>query len=111
MFDVYANHSDANVVYQNCGDNGADAAVKYATYLNSGDDVDLFVAEAGWILNYINDNSMSAPLSDLGITTADYADAYHYTVEIGTDNDGVLKAASWQAVMLTTPHSLKNIWA
>ncbi|MBR1529284.1 MAG: carbohydrate ABC transporter substrate-binding protein [Oscillospiraceae bacterium] len=97
MFDVYANHSDANVVYQNCGDNGADAAVKYATYLNSGDDVDLFVAEAGWILNYINDNSMSAPLSDLGITTADYADAYQYTVEIGTDNDGVLKAASWQA--------------
>jgi len=97
MFDVYANHSDANVVYQNCGDNGSDASVKYASYLNSGDDVDLFVAEAGWILNYINDDSMSAPLSDLGITTADYADAYQYTVEIGTDNNGVLKAASWQA--------------
>ena len=97
MFDVYANHSDANVVYQNCGSNGAEASTQYATYLNSGDDVDLFVAEAGWILNYINDDSMSAPLSDLGITTDDYKDAYQYTVEIGTDNNGVLKAASWQA--------------
>ncbi len=97
MFDVYKDYSSANVVYQNCGDNGSAASTQYATYLNSGDDVDLFVAEAGWILNYINDDSMSAPLSDLGITADDYKDAYQYTVEIGTDNNGVLKAASWQA--------------
>ena len=94
MFDVYGKD---NVKYQNCGGNGTEASTQYATYLNSGDDVDLFVAEAGWILNYINDDSMSAPLSDLGITEADYSDAYQYTVEIGTDNNGVLKAASWQA--------------
>ena len=93
MFDLYG----GNAKYQNCGDNGGDASTKYATYLNSGDDVDLFVAEAGWILNYINDDSFSAPLSDLGITKADYKDAYQYTVEIGTDNNGVLKGASWQA--------------
>lgn len=94
MMEVYG--SD-NVRYQNCGNNGTGASTEYATYLNSGDDVDLFVAEAGWILNYINDDTMAAPLADLGITTADYADAYQYTVEIGTDNNGVLKAASWQA--------------
>lgn len=94
MFDVYG--SD-NVAYTNCGTNGTEASTQYATFLNSGEDVDLFVAEAGWILNYINDDSMSAPLSDLGITVDDYADAYQYTVEIGTDNNGVLKAASWQA--------------
>ncbi len=93
MFDQF----DGNAVYQNCGSNGAEASTQYATYLNSGDDVDLFVAEAGWILNYINDDSMSAPLSDLGFTTDDYKDAYQYTVDIGTDNNGVLKAASWQA--------------
>ena len=98
MFDVYAeDNADAKVVYQNCGGNGGEAATQYATYLNSGDDVDLFVAEAGWILNYINDDTMSSPLSDLGITKDDYKDAYQYTVEIGTDNNGVLKAASWQA--------------
>lgn len=95
MFDLYK--GEGTPVYQNCGDNGGDASTKYATYLNSGDDVDLFVAEAGWILNYINDDSFSAPLSDLGITEADYKDAYQYTVEIGTDNNGVLKGASWQA--------------
>ncbi len=98
MFDVYAeDHADAKVKYQNCGGNGGEASTQYATYLNSGDDVDLFVAEAGWILNYINDDTMSSPLSDLGITKDDYKDAYQYTVEIGTDNNGVLKAASWQA--------------
>jgi hypothetical protein len=98
MFDCYAeDYPDADVAYQNCGGNGTEASTQYATYLNSGDDVDLFVAEAGWILNYINDDSFSAPLSDLGITEADYGDAYQYTVEIGTDNNGVLKAASWQA--------------
>lgn len=97
MFDVFANHSDAAVEYVNCGENGTGASTEYATFLNSGQDVDLFVAEAGWILNYINDDTMSAPLSDLGLSEADYADAYQYTVEIGTDNNGVLKAASWQA--------------
>lgn len=97
MFDIYTPVQASEVKYQNCGGNGTEASTQYANYLNSGDDVDLFVAEAGWILNYINDDSMSAPLSDLGISTADYADAYQYTVEIGTDNNGVLKAASWQA--------------
>ena len=97
MFDLYTCETASDVTYQNCGGNGTEASTQYANYLNSGDDVDLFVAEAGWILNYINDDSMSAPLSDLGISTADYTDAYQYTVEIGTDNNGVLKAASWQA--------------
>ncbi|MDE5793075.1 MAG: hypothetical protein K2H66_06075 [Oscillospiraceae bacterium] len=97
MFDIYTTVQASEVKYQNCGGNGTEASTQYANYLNSGDDVDLFVAEAGWILNYINDDTMSAPLSDLGISTADYADAYQYTVEIGTDNNGVLKGASWQA--------------
>ncbi|MDE6088781.1 MAG: hypothetical protein K2G25_10430 [Oscillospiraceae bacterium] len=97
MFDIYTPVQAADVKYQQCGGNGTEASTQYANYLNSGDDVDLFVAEAGWILNYINDDSMSAPLEQLGISTADYADAYQYTVEIGTDNNGVLKAASWQA--------------
>ena len=98
MFDVYTEaYPTARVAYQNCGGNGTEASTQYATYLNSGDDADLFVAEAGWILNYINDDRYSAPLSDLGISKADYQNAYPYTVEVGTNNNGVLKAASWQA--------------
>ncbi len=102
MFDLYVTkNSDAKVgetiKYQNCGENGGGAAKEYANYLNAGDDVDLFVAEAGWILNYINDDKFSAPLSDLGITEDEFKNAYDYTVKIGTDNNGVLKGASWQA--------------
>jgi len=97
MFDIYTPVNGATPVFQKCGGNGTEASTEYANYLNSGDDVDLFVAEAGWILNYINDDAFSAPLESLGISTADYADAYQYTVEIGTDNNGVLKGASWQA--------------
>ncbi len=96
MFDIYAQHSSGKVVYQNCGANGSEASVRYASYLNSGADIDLYVAEASWILNYINDDSYSAPLSDLDISESDYANTYPYTVEIGTNNNGVLKAASWQ---------------
>ena len=97
MFEVYTPVNGGTPTFQKCGGNGSEASTEYANYLNSGDDVDLFVAEAGWILNYINDDSFSAPLEQLGISTADYADAYQYTVSIGTDNNGVLKGASWQA--------------
>ncbi len=97
MFDVYQNADPSvKVVYKNCGNYGSEASERYATYLNSGSDVDLYVAESSWIQKYINDDSYSAPLSDLGITEADYANAYDYTVQIGTNDKGVLKAASWQ---------------
>lgn len=79
------------------GGNGGEAAQKYATYFSSGDDCDLFIAEADWILTYINNDEYSAPLSNLGLTKDDFANNYAYTVAVGTDNNGVLKGASWQA--------------
>ncbi len=99
MIEVFhQDYPDVKVEYVNCGANsGADANVKYQSFLNSGEGVDLFIAESGWILNYINDEGYAVPLSELGITESDYADAYEYTVDIGTDNNGVLKGASWQA--------------
>jgi len=98
MIEVYQqDNPDANVKWVQSGNFGSDANTKYASFLNSGEDVDLFIAESGWILNYINNDDFSAPLSALGITEKDYADAYDYTVDIGTDKNGVLKGASWQA--------------
>lgn len=102
MFDLYTQKNtdavvDETIRYQNCGENGSGANTEYATYLNAGDDVDLFVAEAGWILNYIEGDEFAAPLSDLGIEDSEYSDAYDYTVKIATDTTGVLKGASWQA--------------
>ncbi|MDE5738562.1 MAG: extracellular solute-binding protein, partial [Oscillospiraceae bacterium] len=99
MIEVFQeDYPDVNIRYLNCGassGNGANAS--YQTFLNSDEDIDLFIAESGWILNYINDDSYSAPLSELDITQEDYTNAYAYTVDIGTDSNGVLKGASWQA--------------
>ncbi|MBD5142206.1 MAG: extracellular solute-binding protein [Ruminococcus sp.] len=99
MIEVFQeDYPDVNIRYLNCGassGNGANAS--YQTFLNSDEDIDLFIAESGWILNYINDDNYSAPLSELGITEEDYTNAYAYTVDIGTDSNGILKGASWQA--------------
>lgn len=99
MIEVFnQDYPDITVEYVNCGANsGGAASEKYRSFLNSGEGVDMFIAESGWILNYINDEGYSVPLSELGITEDDYTNAYDYTVDIGTDNNGVLKAASWQA--------------
>ena len=86
-----------DIVWVQSGTSGGEAATEYATFLNSGADVDLFVAEAGWILNYINDSSFAAPLSALGITADEFSDCYDYTVAIGTNEAGDLMGASWQA--------------
>ena len=85
------------IKYQNVGKNGGDAREKYANYFAGGSDADLFVLEADWILEYINQDDYTAPLSKIGFTADDFKGCYPYTVSIGTNNAGVLKAASWQA--------------
>ncbi len=101
MIEVFhEDYPDVTVEYINCGaQSGGDASVKYRSFLNSDEakGVDLFIAESGWILDYINDDNYSVPLSELGITKDDFTNAYDYTVDIGTDHNGVLKGASWQA--------------
>ena len=88
---------EGKVDYVNVGSKGQEAREQYATYFQGGSDADLFVLEADWILEYINNDEYTAPLSDLGFSDSDFAGCYPYTVSIGTDNNGVLKAASWQA--------------
>ena len=85
------------VVYQNVGKDGAGAKEQYTQYFLGGDDVDLFVLEADWILDYIDNDDYCADLADLGFTADDFKGCYKYTVSIGTNNAGKLKAASWQA--------------
>lgn len=90
-------YSEDQIVIKGVGDNGEGARDQYAQYLAGDGDADLMCLEADWILQYINDDSLVAPLSDLGITEDDYANAYDYTVQIGKDKNGVLKGASFQA--------------
>lgn len=89
-------YSEDQIVIKGVGDNGEGARDQYAQYLSGDGDADLMCLEADWILQYINDDTLVAPLSDLGITDADYANAYDYTIQIGKDKNGVLKGASFQ---------------
>lgn len=100
MFDQYCASRGmevgTDVAWVQCGTNGGEGNTQYATFLNSGEDVDLFVAEAGWILNYIETDEYAIPLSDLGIEASEYGNAYQYTVDIATSGDKLM-GASWQA--------------
>ena len=64
------------------------------TYLNSGDDVDLFCAEPDWIRPFIDDPSYTLPLSALELTEADYEDTYPFALELGKNADGELMAVA-----------------
>lgn len=94
---VSGKYGDVTVKYVNVGSKGQEAREQYATYFQGGEDVDLFVVEADWILDYINKDDYTAPMSDLGFKTSDFDGNYAYTVATGTNNAGVLKAVSWQA--------------
>ena len=94
MFEVT---SAENATYVQVGSDGTEASEQYITYFSSGEDVDLYFCDADWTMSYVNNDEYSAPLSALGIDESYYSDAYSYTVAIGTDTNGVLKAASYQA--------------
>lgn len=99
--DMYSIVSEATgipesmMIYKNVGEYGSEASTKYAQALASGDDIDIYLCDSDWASDYINNSEYSAPLSAVGITEEMYANALDYTVEIGKDNNGVLKAATW----------------
>ena len=76
---------------------GGEASAQYDQYFLGGEDVDMLMVEADWALKYINDDTATAPLADIGLTEADFADQYAYTMEVGKDSNGVIKGTSWQA--------------
>jgi len=60
------------------------------------DKVDMFLIEADYALKYVNtDYTMS--LDEVGLTADDLKNQYKYTQEIVTDDNGKIKATSWQA--------------
>ncbi|MDE6101404.1 MAG: carbohydrate ABC transporter substrate-binding protein [Ruminococcus sp.] len=76
---------------------GGAASEKYDALFNDGADLDVYFCEADWALKYINDDTKTAPLEQLGFTDDNFADIYSYTDEIGKDSNGVRKGVSWQA--------------
>lgn len=89
-------YTEDQITWVQVGENGEGARDQYEQYLKGDEDADIHILEADWILKYLNDQ-YTAPLSALGIDAGAYKDAYPYTVAIGTDENGVLRGASWQA--------------
>ncbi|MBO5319636.1 MAG: carbohydrate ABC transporter substrate-binding protein [Ruminococcus sp.] len=80
---------------------GGQAAERYDNLFKSGDDLDVYFCEADWALRFINDDTKTAALEDLGFTDANFADQFAYTQEIGRatsgKNAGKMVGSSWQA--------------
>ena len=89
-------YTEDQITWVQVGENGEGARDQYEQYLKGDEDADILILEADWILKYLNDQ-YTAPLSALGIDAGAYKGAYPYTVAIGTDENGVLRGASWQA--------------
>lgn len=90
-------YSADKIVVTTQGKNGEEGRDKYQQYLNGDGDADLMCLEADWILKYTDDDTLTAPLSALGIEESAFANAYDYTVQIGKNSNGVLKGVSFQA--------------
>ncbi len=57
------------------------------------DKVDMFLAEADYILKYVNSDA-TQDVKALGVT--DFSNTYEYTVQASTDTEGVTKGVSFQ---------------
>ena len=79
-------------------DNGAyqdalDAALINQADAKDDDKIDLFLAEADYILKYV-DSDFTQDIQALGVN--DFSNAYKYTVQAATDANGVVKGVSFQ---------------
>ena len=79
-------------------DNGAyqqklDEALKAQSGAAADDKVDMFLAEADYILKYV-DSDATQDVQALGVT--DFSNTYAYTVQAASDADGVVKGVSFQ---------------
>ena len=79
-------------------DNGAyqqklDEALRNQDGAAADDKIDMFLAEADYILKYV-DADATQDIQALGVT--DFSNAYGYTVQAASDADGVVKGVSFQ---------------
>lgn len=89
---------DASMVTRvDVGDTGEEARDGYKQYLKGNDDADLMIFDADWVADYINDDELTASYDTIGISKSDFTEAFAYTLDYGTNEAGVFKAASFQA--------------
>jgi hypothetical protein len=92
----YVKENYANVDVVSLGAGSADAVKGYEARFSAGDDTDVFVCENAFVLQYM-DSDKALPMSEIGLTTANFPNRYEYTDQLGLSADGVLKGLTWQA--------------
>lgn len=90
-------YTEDQVKFVAVGEDGEGARDQYKQYLKGDDDADLMIFDADWVTDYINDDTLTVPYSAIGLSKADFTDAFSYTLDYGTSENGVFKAASFQA--------------
>lgn len=81
----------------NVASSSLEAREKYAAYLASGNDADLYISEVTWLREYTDQDDNSRSITDLGFSESDFDGCYPYTLEIGKNAKGTLKAVTGQA--------------
>ena len=59
-------------------------------------EIDLFVVEVDHIAQFI-DSDLVADVRELGLTDADLANMFDYTLDVATGEDGALRGVAWEA--------------
>lgn len=97
VLDAYPQYADY-VEYVNLGVSGTDGTYQTAvdTAMQGGDKYPSIIAMDNDVAKYYTESDNTLALSEIGITSDMYANAYQYTVDYATYN-GELKALTWQA--------------
>ena len=75
-----------------------DEALLKQNRVAADDRIDMFLVEADYALKYVDPEvNVALPISQLGITDADIANQYRYTLEAMTGSDGEIRGLSYQA--------------
>ncbi|MFP4479056.1 MAG: carbohydrate ABC transporter substrate-binding protein [Candidatus Izemoplasmatales bacterium] len=77
--------------------NALDTALQNQDSAAADDKIDMFLIEADYAKKYANENYALDVINELGIPENSLSQQYQYTKDIVTDDDGVLRAVSWQA--------------
>jgi len=80
-----------------CGADGTAGRDGIQQYMQGSEDADLFTMDADWTPMFINNDSLTIPYSEIGLTAGDFPDCYDYTIGYGTNEAGIFMAASFQA--------------
>jgi hypothetical protein len=92
-----ATPTGATINYVNKAVGSAEIVALYDQMMRNGADIDVFFAEADFIIQLMERDSYTATMADLGFEESDWANAYPYTLEIAKTSEGVLKSATSQA--------------